>query len=65
MSGSLVILHQSDEIRRWRLSRRLPPVQPVFAAPHRIAIDDHEVLVVRRRPARLGDRALRSTTDAR
>jgi hypothetical protein len=48
----------ADEIRRWRQTRRIPAsLPPPSTAPQRIAVEDHEVVVVRRRSLRLGIRA--------
>ena len=47
----------AEEIRCWRQARRTSTGLPlVFAAPQRIAVDDREVVVVRRRSPRLGER---------
>jgi len=43
----------ADEIRRWRQARRNPPGLPLVASVQRIAVAEHEVLVVRRRAPRL------------
>ncbi len=47
-----------EEIRRWQQARRATAgLLPFLAASQRIAVDDHEVLVVRRRAPRLSERA--------
>jgi hypothetical protein len=55
----------SDDIRRWRQARRMTPGLPPSSTALRIAVADHEVVVIRRRILRLGargraDRALPS-----
>jgi hypothetical protein len=47
----------ADEIRRWQQARRMATSLPsVFPESQRIAVDDREVVVLRRRSPRLGER---------
>jgi hypothetical protein len=46
----------SDDIRRWRQTRRMTPGLPPSSTALRIAVADHEVVVIRRRTLRLSAR---------
>jgi hypothetical protein len=49
-------MHVAEEIRRWRQARRMTPGLPPSSTASRIAVSDHEVVVIRRRTLRLSER---------